>query len=309
MAPFAAITQLVMELIIVWIGLAGNLYIMAIYVLEFRKNRTLHPSEIIMTCLASSNTFNEISQLVWFLVYLFSLCRHFGDDIYKVLDFLAVFLSAINYWFTAWLSFFYCVKIVKSKWKLFMRLKQSSSSWVAPVITGTALGCCTISFFIVFYIQIPTNTTNGETEPCKDYYIISSDYIIYSAFYSLLGCFLPLALMAVSSSVIVAFLCKHAKRMRKTTSGASTPQSGTHTAVAKTIFGLIVLYTSCVVSVLAADHVSILIESDVLIVLAYASSIYSAGSSIILTIGTVKLRRSIRRNCCLKPSKQRNEVQ
>ncbi|XP_006010403.1 taste receptor type 2 member 40-like [Latimeria chalumnae] len=298
MAGADIIVQVVAVVMITMFGLVGNTFIVLVNLQEFRRSKALQPSERIVTSLALSNGINEISQVIWFAVYLMNLCTHTRDDGYKVLDFLAVFISTANYWFTAWLCFFYCVKIVKVNWKSFMRLKQKISSLVSFLLIGTVLGSFAMSFPIVYYIKIKANTTSLN-EKCKDYYIIGNSYHIYSAFLSFLTCFLPLALMLVSSTGIVVFLCQHSKRMNKSAkAGDGTPSDSPHTTVAKMIVSLIVLYMACVASVLAANHIFTVIESDILVVIAFASSVYSAGSSAILILGTVKLRQSCSKLGC-----------
>ncbi|XP_014353874.1 taste receptor type 2 member 40-like [Latimeria chalumnae] len=235
MAATGVIVQLVVEFMIVLIGLVGNVFIVVVYVSEYRRTKALQPSELIVAILAFFNILIQINMLIWFVVYLFNFCTYFGDDLYKVTDFMSVFLSKSSYWFTAYLCFYYCMKIVKVNWSCF----------------------------------------NSQAE-----------------------CFLG-AFMLIFSMGIIIFLCRHSRHMTKSGTTGSSSHSDAHTAVAVMLICLIVLYITCTAMVFAANLLVAVVESDILVAISFTSSIYSAGSSVILIIGTVKLRKSCDKFCCL----------
>uniref|UniRef100_H3A643 Taste receptor type 2 n=2 Tax=Latimeria chalumnae TaxID=7897 RepID=H3A643_LATCH len=289
MAATDVIVQLVVELMIILIGLVGNVFIVVVHVSEYRRTKALQPNELIVAILAFFNILIQINLLIWFVVYLLNFCIYFGDDLYKVTDFMSVFLSKSSYWFTAYLCFYYCVKIIKVNWSCFNSLKQKISSVVKTLITCTLLGTIALSAPVVYYVKLNTNLSS-ISEICKVYYIDAHNEV-YAAFLSVLTSFLPLAVMFISSTGIVVFLCRHSRNMTKNVTPGGT-HNDAHTAVAIMLTCLIVLYIACTVTVFAANLLVVTIESDVLVAISFTSSIYSAGSSVILIIGTVKLRKN-----------------
>uniref|UniRef100_H2ZTI2 Taste receptor type 2 n=1 Tax=Latimeria chalumnae TaxID=7897 RepID=H2ZTI2_LATCH len=275
----------------VFLALLGNFFTVLMNLLEFKRSRSLQPNELIMLSLTLSNGLAVISYGIWFVIYLMNFCPYFGDTGYQVLDFLSLFLTKTSYWFTAWICCYYCVKVVKVKWRFFMRLKQRIHKGVNTLIVGTVLGNFVICLPIVFNIKLKTNSTNLK-EQCRDYYVLGSSTYIHATTLSVLTSFLPLVLMLISSTGIVVFLCKHSRTMNKNSSSGATSHSDAPTAVAKMIVALIILYIICTGTVFALSFIVTMVESDTLIVISYMDCLYSAGSSTILIVGTVKLRQS-----------------
>ncbi|XP_006013618.1 taste receptor type 2 member 1-like [Latimeria chalumnae] len=292
------ILQFVAELFILFFGFLGNFFIVHVYFLEYRKNRALQPTEVMVTFLALFNILIHVNLVIWFVVYLFNLCIYFDKAFYKVTDVIAIFLSKSSYWFTAWLCFFYCVKIVKVNRKLFVWLKQRISRMVNTLIIGTMFFSIIISYPCIYVIEIKTNVTS-ITQRCKDYYITGQSIEIYSPSLSFLGSFLPLALMVMSSMGIVIFLFRHSRNMTANTTTGSASRNDAHTTVAIMLICLIVLYLACTVTVFVANIIIAMIANDILIAISFTSSLYATGSSLILIIGTVKLRQSCSKLSCL----------
>uniref|UniRef100_H3A3F0 Taste receptor type 2 n=1 Tax=Latimeria chalumnae TaxID=7897 RepID=H3A3F0_LATCH len=291
------ILQLATILFVIVIGILGNLFIVIINFQEFRRTGALQPSEQIVSCIAVSNILVVVVLAIWFIIFLLEVCTYLGPHIYKVTDFLIVFFSKAGYWFTAWLCFFYCVKIVKVNWRIFMKLKQGISSLVSFLLIAT-----TVCSFGVAYPVIDTirtlNTTNIIGE-CKDYYILKHEYLVgYIIFLSFIASLLPLALMLLSSLGIVIFLFKHSTNMTKSSNTSSGSRSEGPIAVVKMLISLIILYLVSVISVLVTNHVASIIESDMVVIIASSSCVFSAGSSVILIVGTVKLRQAFLKIFC-----------
>ncbi|XP_006012162.1 taste receptor type 2 member 40-like [Latimeria chalumnae] len=298
MATTDAITQLVVELVIMLFGLGGNSFIVCVYVMEYQRSKALLPTEVIVTILAIFNILIQLNLVLWFVVYLFNLCTHFGEVFYQVTDFNAIFLSKSSYWFTAWLCFFYCVKIVKVNWRVLMRLKQKMTSVVHILILASLMLSFSVAVPIIYRVKFRKNATS-ISELCKLYYDTGGESgYIYGAMMSLLTSFLPLAVMVISSMGIVIFLCRHSRNMTKRGNTGGSSHTDAHTAVALMLLCLIVLYIICTSTVLSANLQIALSQFDVLLAISFTSSIYSAGSSVILIIGTVKLKQSCGKLCC-----------
>nr|XP_014339362.1 PREDICTED: taste receptor type 2 member 40-like [Latimeria chalumnae] len=293
------ILQLAAILFVIVIGILGNLFIVIINFQEFQRTGTLHPSERIVSCIAVSNILAVIVLAIWFIIFLLDVCTYLGPHIYKVTDFLIVFITKAGYWFTAWLCFFYCMKIVKINWRIFVKLKQGISSLVSFLLFATVVCSFGVTYPVIYIIRT-LNTTSIVGE-CKDYYIIGHEFMMgYTVFLSFIASLLPLALMLLSSLGIVFFLLKHSKNMTKTSSASSGPRTEGPTAVVKMLISLIVLYIVTVISVPVTNLMIVATtnESDMVVIIASFSCIFSAGSSVILIVGQVKLRQAFLKIFC-----------
>ncbi|XP_064416349.1 taste receptor type 2 member 40-like [Latimeria chalumnae] len=297
MATVDIILQLAAILFVIVFGIIGNLFIAIINFQEFWRTGTLQPSERIVSCISVSNILVVIVLAVWFVIYLLDVCTYLGAHVYKVTDLLIIFISKASYWFTAWLCFFYCMKIIKVKWRFFKTLKQRISSLVSFLLIATVLCSFAVAYPVIYTIR-SLNTTNTIGE-CKDYYITQHELMMgYAIFLSLVASLLPLALMLLSSLGIVVFLFKHSKNMTKSSNTSSSPRNEGPITVAKMLISLIVLYVVTVICVLVTNHVFTIVASDMVVIIASSSCVFSAGSSVILIVGTVKLRQAFLKLFC-----------
>nr|XP_006013408.2 PREDICTED: taste receptor type 2 member 1-like [Latimeria chalumnae] len=286
-------------MVILWFGFLGNTFIILVFFLEYRRRRTLRPYELIVTLLALCNIFTELSTVIWLIVYFLDLCTYVGEMLYYINDTLITFFPKTAIWFTAWLCFIYCVKIIKVDWKFFMRLKQRISLAVNYMITGSVLLCLLLSIPVSFQIEFTPNTT----KMCRLYYKPTDDKelrLIYASILSFLTSFLPLVLMLASSIGIVIFLCRHSRNMDKNVTPKSSSHSEAHTSVAIMLLCLIAFYIACAGTALSANLKIVSGEFDLAVAIILTQLIYSAGSPVILIIGTVKLRNSFGKLCFSK---------
>ncbi|XP_064416333.1 taste receptor type 2 member 1-like [Latimeria chalumnae] len=206
-----------------------------------------------------------------------------GEDFYKATDFFITFFNKVSSWFMAWLCLFYCMKIVKVNRRTFFKLKKRISSVVKVLIVVTLMGCLAVTLPIIFFIQLQTNTISISAQ-CKNYYINENSIHVYGAFLSFFTSFLPLAIMLVSSMMIVTFLCKNSRKASKNTNSVSVSCKNGPAAVAKMITSLIILYVVCTGTVFVLNSLVVL-QGNVLVFISLSCSVYSAGCSMILIIG------------------------
>uniref|UniRef100_H3A3D0 Taste receptor type 2 n=1 Tax=Latimeria chalumnae TaxID=7897 RepID=H3A3D0_LATCH len=293
----ADVVQLGVAMILVGLSCLGNTFIMLVFLMEYRRSRTLQPYELIVTLMAACSIVTVLAHVVWYIMYLFNFCTYFGSNIYRVTDFINVLLPKTIIWLTAWLCFVYCIKIVKVNWRIFMRMKKRISLAVKCMITGTLLLCISLSFPSTLFIELKINSTNV----CKNYYKADTKnelFFIFTSMLSLMMSFLPLVLMLVSSLGIVIFLCLHSRNMDKNITSSGTSSCDAHTSVAIMLLCLIALFIACAGTVLPVNIQIAFGQFDVLIAIALSNIIYSAGSSVILIIGTVKLRHTLFKLLC-----------
>nr|XP_014352861.1 PREDICTED: taste receptor type 2 member 40-like [Latimeria chalumnae] len=291
----ADIVQLCVAVIIIGFACLGNMFIVLVFLLEYRRSQTLQPYELIVTLLAICNLVSEFFFTLWLVVYLLNLCTYFGEVVYQVTEFIIVFLPKSVIWLTAWLCFVYCVKIIKVNQSLFKRLKQRISLAVNCMITVTSSVCLLLSFPMVTHIKFRPNST----KICRQYHVVDQELsILYATVLSLLTSLLPLILMLVSSLGIVIFLCQHSRNMGKNVTPSSTSHSDAHISVAIMLICLIALFIACASTILCINITFASGQLDTVLVITLTNIIYSAGSPLILIIGMVKLRHSFAKLFC-----------
>ncbi|XP_064416324.1 taste receptor type 2 member 1-like [Latimeria chalumnae] len=293
------ITVLSVAMVIVWFGCVWNTFVIVVFFLEYRRNHTLQPYEVIVILIAFYNLLLVLTTVSWLVVFFFDLCALLGQVFYQVTDTLLIFLPKLIVWLTAWLCFVYCVKIVKVNWRFFLRLKQKVSLVVKCMVTGTMLVCFLISIPVSFMIKFRPNTT----DMCRRYYKATDDIeisLLYTILLSLLTSFLPLVLMLVSSLGIVNFLCWHSRNMDKNVTPSSTPHRNAHTSIAVMLLCLIAIFIVCTGTALPVNIQIGVGQHSVRGVIAITQLFYLSGSPVILIVGMVKLRKSLMKVCCSK---------
>ncbi|XP_064416329.1 taste receptor type 2 member 40-like [Latimeria chalumnae] len=275
------------------------MFIILEYFLEYRRRQTLQSYELIVMLLAFCSIITELSTVIWCFVYFLDLCTNVGEMLYFVNDSIITFFPKSAIWFTAWLCFVYCVKIVKVNWRFFLRLKQRISLLVKFMIAWTLLLCFSISIPVSFQIEFTPNIT----QMCRLYYKSSGKIesrLIYSSFLSMSTSFLPLVLMLFSSLGIVIFLCRHSRNMDKNINSSSSSRNEAHVSVAIMLLCLIALFVACAGTALSANLQIATGEFDLAVAIILTQLIYSAGSPVILITGTVKLRNGFEKRFCPK---------
>ncbi|XP_064416327.1 taste receptor type 2 member 1-like [Latimeria chalumnae] len=293
------ITVLSVAMVIVWFGCVWNTFVIVVFFLEYRRNHTLQPYEVIVILIAFYNLLLVLTTVSWLVVFFFDLCALLGQVFYQVTDTLLIFLPKLIVWLTAWLCFVYCVKIIKVNWRFFLRLKQKVSLVVKCMVTGTMLVCFLISIPVSFMIKFRPNTT----DMCRRYYKATDDIeisLLYTILLSLLTSFLPLVLMLVSSLGIVIFLCWHSRNMDKNVTPSSTPRRNAHTSIVVMLLCLIAIFIVCTGTALPVNIQIGVGQHSVRGVIAITQLFYLSGSPVILIVGMVKLRKSLMKVCCSK---------
>uniref|UniRef100_H2ZZB4 Taste receptor type 2 n=1 Tax=Latimeria chalumnae TaxID=7897 RepID=H2ZZB4_LATCH len=293
-----AIPELAVRLTLIFFGIIGNLLIVRVYFLEYRISKALQPTELVVTILASINVLQPIS-LFLPIIRLQFFCRYIGEGMVKLIDIILIFFSKMSYWFTAWLCFFYYVQIVKVNWKVFLRLKQRISLVVKFLIICTLIVCFILSVPVIRIIKFTPNDSYIPKQ-CQNIYIRGKATFIYTVVLTVLTSLLPLAVMVVSSLNIVIFLCRHSRNMTKNVTTIGSSHSNAYTTIAIMLISLIILYVVCTSTVVAVNLQVSVGDLDILTAIAITSSFYSAGSAVILSIGTLKIRQHCIKVCCIK---------
>ncbi|KAL0186831.1 hypothetical protein M9458_018501, partial [Cirrhinus mrigala] len=129
--------------------------------------------------------------------------------------------SFISFWAIAWLSLFYCIKVVNFSSECFRALKRNISSVInAAVLLSCMLSC--LLFFPMFSLDIVEslekndNVSDITNLTCpQPSFTLQMNANAYAAAILCLLCPIPLMIMLPTSIRMVAHLCAHTLALKK----------------------------------------------------------------------------------------------
>ncbi|NWS34941.1 T2R40 protein, partial [Polioptila caerulea] len=209
-------------------------------------SKTWPPYDMIMISLTSS----KITLQCWIILDLFLtiFCEptYFEEYIFGIIKTVYMFLNYSNFWFGAWLSIFYCIKVASFTQSSFIWLKQRIARLV-PWMLLTSWLCsfiAAIPFALDFYIThnnftAPSSTTNSsETRTTmKD-----SLSVLILLFNACIG--VPLILSVLSTVLLIRSLRIHTRQMQNNASGFRDPSLQAHMKAIKSVCSLLSLYVT-----------------------------------------------------------------
>ncbi|XP_060615861.1 taste receptor type 2 member 8-like [Anolis sagrei] len=272
-------------------GFISNGFITAVILREWTKSRSLASNEQLLLSLAVSNFWATA------LLIPFYINATFRDDsisnlfLLPGLYLLATFVIMSRFWFTAWLCFFYCIKIVNSTHSLFLWCKLRIL-WLIPRFLAGSLFCSFL--FSAFALQftsrqiqsnIAVNVTN-TTEVKTSKHTLNT----FEAFFLAVGSGCPFLVVLLCSILVVASLCRHVCRITGKDIHGRSLQTEVHIKAAWTVLSLLLLY----ISYYAAHTLSIIVTlgKDEGILAAMVRIVYPSAQASILLLVNPKLKQA-----------------
>ncbi|XP_069841094.1 taste receptor type 2 member 7-like [Dendropsophus ebraccatus] len=258
-APLAFYLSVVAILTLV--SILGNVFILAVNIQDWLKRQNLSSVDQILVAFSLSSL---------------GLCSSFGSYIFfrflwplvlegfafTVVFALMLFLTLSNSWLTAWLCFYFFVKIMNFKFSYFAKLKMTidvAVPWLIAVSEVVAFSS-TVPLIWSFVRTSPHNSTSCTyTCPIASFHLNTMYYTFILGFSSNSAFVIVLS----STVCIVWSLCRHTYRMKKTLSSEGYSQLRAHRKAAQTVASLllnyIVFYVSYILmtSLFSSNHVSI----------------------------------------------------
>ncbi|NP_001165499.1 taste 2 receptor member 39 [Xenopus tropicalis] len=229
------------------LGIATNLVIVVVNLVDRVKGKSLNPSDLILVTLGLSNmtfqfsmTANDFLSILWSDLY-------FSDAVYTTFITLLLFPIFSSFWFTVCLCVYYCLQIVIFTHPFLVQLKLKISQLV-PFLLAT-------SVFISVVISIPgiwstyrdppisniSNNQSLEMELPK----LSFTYLFYS---NIIGCSLPLVFVGISNCLILKSLISKSTMFEKNKSDVYSPRTEARERAARTVGCLLLLYMAFYIS-------------------------------------------------------------
>nr|DBA22661.1 TPA: hypothetical protein GDO54_013674 [Pyxicephalus adspersus] len=211
------------------------------------KGKKVNTREVILFTLGLFNIAYQFSMAANdSVLYLWSDV-YFSDNVYPILSILLLFTIFSSFWFTFCLCGFYYVMLVTFEKTFFMRLKQSISEVVPWMLFSSVLLSLIISVPVAWNIkkdeyltQLDGNVTDNSTMQYGTPQM-SLQYLLVT---SIIGCCIPLILVAVANILIIKSLYVHAKHLGKNAGGMSVQSVEASISAARTVTSLLILYIS-----------------------------------------------------------------
>ncbi|KAM8962215.1 taste receptor type 2 member 40-like [Pelodytes ibericus] len=271
------------------LGIVSNCIILSVNIGEKAKGKSLGTSDLILVTLGISNiTFQIVMTSNDFLSFLWS-DLYFSDEVYSTFNALLFFPIFSSFWFTVCLCVYYCLQIVIFTHPFMMRLKLGISTLVPCFLVTSVLISVAISVPAAWSsYRDPNNDTFSKNQSFEKYVPkLSITYLLPS---NIIGCSLPLILVAISNGLILKSLVPPGKKTENT-SDLKSPHTEARERAAYTVGSLLLLYMSFYIS-------EIMLFSDLFppsspgfcacLIIIY---IYSPAQSVILILGSPKLKK------------------
>ncbi|XP_077137113.1 taste receptor type 2 member 40-like [Ranitomeya variabilis] len=275
------------------LGIFTNCVIVSVNLVEKVKGKSLGSSDLILVTLGLSNiTFQIVMMANDFLSLLWS-DLYYSDEVYATFNALLFLPVYASFWFTVCLSVYYCLQIVIFTNPFLVRLKLEIPKLVPCFLVATALTSVAISVPAIWstYREFPNEgaPTNQSLE--SNVPKLSIAYLLSS---NIIGCSIPLILVGISNCLILKSLRTKSKNLENSNSSVSPrPRTEAKERAARTVGWLLVLYLSFYISEIIM-FVDLFPPSSVgFCVCLMVIYIYSPAQSVILILGSPKLKKAI----------------
>ncbi|NXR91303.1 T2R40 protein, partial [Hypocryptadius cinnamomeus] len=204
------------------------------------------PYDMIVISLSSS----RITLQCWIILDLFLtvFCEpsNYEENIFGFIKTGYMFLNYSSFWFGAWLSVFYCIKVASFTQSFFTWLKLRIASLVPWMLLTSWL--CSFAAAIPFAwdvysvhenITAPSSMTNSSARGTTRKDSLALIILLCDASIGM-----PLILSVVSSVLLIRSLWIHTRCMQNNGSGFRDPSLEAHRKAIKSVYSLLIFYVA-----------------------------------------------------------------
>lgn len=265
------------------IGVMGNGFIALANGLDWIRNKTIPPSDMILTALS-------LSRLLFLGLLLSIHCLFFLDvdnpkRVPKLLIFFWAFANASTLWMATCLATFYCIKLINFPQAFFVKMKLGLSRLIPRLLLGSVL--------VSFVISLPTvcfAKCNNETKVIRPNGRASCPNEILSGILYVAGSVPSFVIVLASSALLIGSLFRHAQKMRRNMGGVKDHRMDVHIKAVKILVSFVVLFTASFVAMVSLATFSnpwVIVTSNMVII------VYNSGHSVMLIAMNPKLKQSL----------------
>ncbi|XP_040211606.1 taste receptor type 2 member 8-like [Rana temporaria] len=211
-----------------------------------RKKGKLSPSDVIFLGKGIVNILLQCVLSLQGMLFVFAPEVVYIRGVYIFFRASTYFLNYYNYWLTAWLSAHYCTSITNLSYGFFFWIKRIVSNFLSHLLFLTALGMFIINVLIIWTLNVDSTFQSSENSTVKTsstspFYQISFPYFLPM---TILGIVLPFCLSLLCLVLTFSFLLRHVWRVKNNDLGSTRPNLQAHVTALRTIFFLLLMFTS-----------------------------------------------------------------
>ncbi|XP_054843606.1 taste receptor type 2 member 40-like [Eublepharis macularius] len=259
------------SLLAFYLATAGTVYlsvimthglIIVVNLSDWSKGNGLMPNDEILASLALSNLcFSSSSIADYFCSLIWEDFYSVFNKVQRVIFTLDIATSFSSFWFTAWLSVFYCMKIVNFKQAFLLKMKLKFSGLIHWLLLGSTVVSLGAALLFQWAVRITAHgkeaketsnqtaglpsTFNGTCNNVNEKPILLHMSPFYRLLIILLGCSVPLMVVVSSSVPVLYSLVRHTQKAEES---LSPFQLEAHLSAAKAVLSLLLCYAVLVTS-------------------------------------------------------------
>ncbi|XP_068103525.1 taste receptor type 2 member 40-like [Hyperolius riggenbachi] len=211
-------------LVLTWLaGVMLNSSIVAVYFRDLINSRHFSVCDKIFISTAILNIVQQCSNSVSGILCYLAFYLLYIEGIYALIFFCNCTLIYGSFWYSAWLSIFYFLKLVKCSQRFFLLLKKILSSSTVQILIMTMLGMVFINVPFIWAIDVEISQNETTNQSGGNYQITMN--MPFIAFNLACGCCLPLLATLICIGLSVASLLGQVWRVHQNVSQfSSLPQ-------------------------------------------------------------------------------------
>ncbi|NP_001034919.1 taste receptor, type 2, member 200, tandem duplicate 1 [Danio rerio] len=291
------------------VGVSGNIFNLIFSLQQQVKTRSIQTVGLILDVISISNIILVLSTLAM-VVSVFLNAHIWCIKPYplglRFEMYLMMTCGFISFWAIAWLSLFYCIKVVNFSSEIFRTLKKNISTVINTAVTLS----CLFSFLLflpAFSLDLPDSAdkniseTNITTCP-QPTFTLQIDINAYAAAVLLLICPIPLMIMLPTSVRMVVHLCAHTRALQK--NQTQVQGSDSYLLVCKLTISLVGVYLSTLFMVALYFIIKVLGAFMTYQALVSAFTFYCGMTSVLLTASNRYLKDKLWSLFCCRKAKE-----
>ncbi|XP_022623854.1 taste receptor type 2 member 40-like [Seriola dumerili] len=285
------------------LGSLANIFNLVVMLVQQWRSGCVKTVAVIICFISLGNVLLQISTFVLVAsVWAVVLCWPDLPFFFCVVLFVWFSSSSVSFWSVAWLSVFYCMRVLSFSSVIFRVLKENIST-ILNVFLGLTLLTSCVMFTPFFYLKsqnktlVPKNMTERAScvirKPLLPAWVDVNVYVVIFICYLAL---MPLMIMLPTSLRLVVYLCKHTLSMQNQQSGSHAAES--YLLVCRLTVALVWVYLTTLLTISLYYFHAIFASGLSADMLFLGLSFYCTASAILLTCSNKNLREKLRVLIC-----------
>ncbi|NWV84967.1 T2R40 protein, partial [Dasyornis broadbenti] len=208
------------------------------------RSKTWSRYDMLIISLSSSRIFLQCWIILDLFLTIFCEPSYYEENVFFVIKTVYMFLNYSSFWFGAWLSVFYCIKVASFTQSFFICLKQRISRLVPWMLLTSWLYsfAAAIPFIWDVYIVYDNFTAPLPVTNSSKMRTTKKDSLGLLILLCNAGIGIPFILSVFSSVLLIRSLWIHTRQMQNNASGFRDPSLEAHVTAIKSVCSFLILY-------------------------------------------------------------------